>query len=104
MKNTVIRTLYELISKDFGPNTRAEILVSLYKVWPQNKLKGLVFSVISLEGEVNFFIGQFLEVLLFSVVKLENLEGDFLRSLFPNFVLPVIENYDAVFLQILCRK
>ena len=69
------------------------------------KLKG--FSVIRLEGYVNFFIRKFLHVLYFpstSVVKTENFEEGFLRSLFSNFVLPVIRNYDPVSLQILCRR
>ena len=72
MKNIVIKKLYKLISKDFSPNNIAEILVSFYKVWSWNKLKGLVFSVIRLENEVNFLIGKFLQFLYFpstAVVK-----------------------------------
>ena len=59
MKNIAIRTLYKLISKAFVSNTMVEILIAFYKVWPWNKLKGFVFSVIRLEGEVNIFIGNF---------------------------------------------
>ena len=47
-----------------------------------------VFSVIRLEGEVNFFTGKFLQVLYFpstAVVKIENLEEGFLRSIFSIF-------------------
>ena len=56
---------------DLSPNTRAEILLSFYKFWPWNKHKGLVFSVIRLEGEVNFFVRNFLQTLFSStaVVK-----------------------------------
>ena len=46
--------------KDFAANTMAEILESFYKICPWNKLKGLVFNVIRLEGEVNFSITVFL--------------------------------------------
>ena len=84
------------------PNNRAKILESFHKVWPWNKLKGPVFSVIRYEGYVNFLIGKVLQVLYFpsnAAVKTENLKEDFLRSFFSNFALPVIENYDPV-----CRK
>ena len=65
-KNTAIRTLYKPISKDFVPNTRAGIFVSFYKVWPWNKLKELdVFIFVRLNGEVNFVIETFLQVLYF---------------------------------------
>ena len=90
--------------KYFVPNTSAEILESFYRVWPWNKLKRLVYSVFRLESEVNLFIGKFLEVLLLSAIKTENLGRGFLRSFFPNFVLPVIGCYDSLSLQILCRK
>ena len=66
-----------------------------------------MLSVIRLESYVNFFIGKVLQVLYFpstAVVKAENLEEEFLRSFFSNFVLPVIGNYDPVSLQILCGK
>ena len=66
-----------------------------------------MFSVIRLKSEVKYFIGKFLQVLYFSntaVVKTENLEEEFLRSFFSNFVLPVIENYDPVSLQISRKK
>ena len=53
--------IFKLISWEFAPNTRAEILESFYKVWPWNKLKGFVFSVIRLEGYMNFFIGMIFE-------------------------------------------
>ena len=95
----------KLISKDFATNTRAEILVS--KVWPWNKLKGFMLSVIRLEDEVNFFIEKFLQVFCFrciAVVKTENLEARFLRGFFSNSVLPVIGNCDLVSFQISCRK
>ena len=56
---------------DLSPNTRAEILVSFYKFWSWNKHKRLVFSGIRFEGEVNFFVGKFLQTLFSStaVVK-----------------------------------
>ena len=107
MKNIAIRILYKLISQDFAPNTRAEILESFYNVWPWNKLKGPMFSVIKLEVCVNFFIGKVFQVLYFSsnaVVKTENLEEGFSRGFFSNFALPVIGNYDPISLQISCRK
>ena len=66
-----------------------------------------MFSVIRLKSEVKYFIGKFLQVLYFSntaVVKTENLEEEFLKSFFSNFVLPVIENYDPVSLQISRKK
>ena len=107
MRNTAIRTLYKLISNSFVPNTRTEVLVSFYIVWPWNKVKRLLFSIIRLDGEVNFFIGKFSQAVFFpcsAVVKTENLEGGFLRSFFSNFLLPVIGDYDQVCLQISCRK
>ena len=67
------------------PNTMAAILESFYKVWPWNKLKEPVLSVIRLESYVNFFIGKVLQGLYFSsnaVVKTENLKEKFLRSFF----------------------
>ena len=79
------------------PNTMTEILESFYKVWPWNKLKEPVLSVIRLEGYVNFFIGKILQGLYFSsnaVVKTGNLKEGFLRSFFANFALPVIGKYD----------
>ena len=69
------------------------------QVWPWNKLKGSVFSVIRLEGYVNFFIGKVLQLLYFpsnAVFKTENLREGFLRSFFFYFALPVIGNYDPV--------
>ena len=85
-KHIVIRT----ISKDIAPNTRAAILVSFMK-----KIKELdPFSVNRLEGEVNFFIGKFFQVLYIPrtcVAKRENFEKRFLRSFFSDFVLSVIE-------------
>ena len=33
IKNIAIITLYKLISKYFAPHTKAEVLVSFYKVW-----------------------------------------------------------------------
>ena len=75
MKNIAIRTLYKLISKDFTPNAMVEILEPFYKVWPWNKVKGFVFSVIRLKTEVNSFTGKFLQVLLFpsnAVVKTDH--------------------------------
>ena len=92
MKNIAIRILYKLIIKT-ALNTRAEILKSIYKVWPWNKLKEPVFSIIRLEGYVNFFIGKVSQVLCFpgnSVAKIENLVEGFLRSFFPNFAHSVI--------------
>ena len=59
------------------------------------------------EFYVNFFSGKISQVLCFlgnAVVKTENLEQKILRSLFSNFLLPVIGNYDPVSLQISCRK
>ena len=53
-RSVAINTFY--ISKDFAVNTIAEIIVSFYEVWPWNKLKRFVFSVIILEGELSFFI------------------------------------------------
>ena len=72
---------------------------SFYKVWPRNKLKGLVFSVIKVEGD-------YWKVFLCfpSTVKTENLEEKFWRSFFSNFALPVVGNYDPNSLQISCRK
>ena len=105
MKNIAIRTLYKLISSDFAPNARADIFKFFYKGWPLNKLK--MFSVIRLEGYINFFIGKFFQVLHFpstAVVKTKNFEEGFVRSYFSNFALPVIGNYDPASLQILCRK
>ena len=102
MKNIAIRILYKLISQDFAPTTRGQIWESFHKVWPWDKLKGPVFSVIRYESYVNFLIGKVLQVLCFpsnAAVKKENLKEEFLRSFFSNFALPVIENYDPV-----CRK
>ena len=59
------------------------------------------------EFYVNFFIGKVSQVLCFpgnAAAKTENLEQRILRSLFSNFLLPVIGNYDPVSLQISCRK
>ena len=107
IKAVAIRTLYKLMNKDFSPNTREEILVSFYRVWSWTKLKGYMFSVIRLEGDLNFFIGKFLQVLFFpsiAVVKTVNLEKVFLRSFFSNFVLPVIVDSGPVSFPISCRK
>ena len=103
-ENIDIRTFYKLISKDIVPKNSTEILVSFYNVWPWNKLKELVFSVISWQGEVNFFIGNLLQVLLFSFAKSENLERGFSRSFPSKFVPPIVRNYDPVSLEILSRK
>ena len=57
-----------------------------------------MFSVIRLEGSMNFFVGMFLQVLYLlstTVVKAKDLEEEFLRSFF-NFALSVIGNYDLV--------
>ena len=58
-----------------------------------------MFSVIRYEGYVNFLSDKVLQVLYFpskAAVKTENLQEEFLRSFFPNFALPAIENYDPV--------
>ena len=91
MKNMAMRALFKLIINNFAPNIRAEILVSFYKVWSWNK-----HSIINFAGEVSFFLGKFLQVFLFSVVKSENLEEEYLGSFFSDFVLLVIKNYDTV--------
>ena len=77
IKNIAIRTLYKPISIDFDPNTRAEILVSLYKVWLQNKLKGFVFSAISLEGEVISLLDSFCKSFYFLSLNQKILKGTF---------------------------
>ena len=78
-------------------------MASFHKVRQLNKLKGLAFSVTRLESQVYLFIGKFLQVLLFSVVKIKNLERAFLRSFFSPFLLLVIRNYDPVSFQITSR-
>ena len=101
MKIIAITILYKLISQDFAPSIRAEILKPFYK------LKGPVLIVIRLEVYVIFFIGKDLQVLYFpsnAVVKTENLKERFLRKLFSDFALPVIGNYGPVSFQILCRE
>ena len=89
------------------PNARAKIFESFYKVWPWNKLKGPVFSGIRLESFVNFFIEKVLQVLYFpgnAFVKAQSFAGGFLRTLFSNFALPVIGNFEPVSHQISCGE
>ena len=51
----VIRTPCKLISKDFSPVFRTEIMVSFHKFWLWNKLKSFdVFSFIRFEGLIRF--------------------------------------------------
>ena len=47
-----IKTLWKIISKDFVPNIRTEILVSFHKVWPQNKLKGSMSTCMEIVTEM----------------------------------------------------
>ena len=83
MKNIGIRKLYKLISKDCAPYTRVEILISLYKVWPWNKLKELVFSVISLEGWSKFlYLKFFASPFIFCCLNQKILKGNFLEVSF----------------------
>ena len=65
MKKITNRILYKLISQDISTQTRFRILESFDKVWPWNKLKGLVLSVIRLKSYINFFIWKVLQVLYF---------------------------------------
>ena len=66
-----------------------------------------MFSVIGLDGYINFFTGIFLQVLYLpspTGAKTENLEEGFLWSFFINFAHSVIGSYELVSLQISCRK
>ena len=66
-----------------------------------------MFSVIRLEGYVNFFIRKVFQVVYFTsttVVKTENREEGFLENFFSNFALLVIGNYVPISLQIWSRK
>lgn len=68
-KNTAIRTH----CKNFATILllKAAIMVSIFKVWPWNKLKGLdVFNVIKLKYEVIFFTREFMRDIMFLALLL----------------------------------
>ena len=78
MKIVAIRTLCKLISYDFAPTTGLRFIFFY-------KLKGFVFSVIRWNGELNLLTGKFFQVVFCpstTAVKIENLEGGFLKVSF----------------------